>query len=79
MTTTTVEKFQKHLPEYMNQAVLSHETVYIQSKGGTAILIGEEEYNALKETLYLLSIPGKNERLEEGLATPIEECVEFEW
>ena len=79
MTTTTVEKFRKYFPEYMNQAVLSHDTVCIQSQDGTAVLIGEEEYNALKETLYLLNMPGMKERLEEGLETPIEECEEFEW
>ena len=79
MTTTTIEKFQNNLPEYLNQAVLSRDAVFIRSQNGNAVLMSEEEYNGLKETLYLLSVPGMKERLLEGLNTPIEECVEFEW
>ena len=41
--------------------------------------MSEEDYNGLMETLYLLSIPGMKERLEEGMNTPIADCEEFEW
>jgi antitoxin YefM len=37
-------------------------------------MISEEDWNAVQETLYLLSIPGMRESIQEGLATPVDEC-----
>jgi antitoxin YefM len=37
-------------------------------------MISEEDWNAIQETLYLLSIPGMRESIQEGLATPVDEC-----
>lgn len=43
-------------------------------------LISEEKWLAIQETLYLLSIPGMSESIQEGLQTPIEECfTKVEW
>jgi PHD/YefM family antitoxin component YafN of YafNO toxin-antitoxin module len=38
------------------------------------VLISEEDWSAIQETLHLLSIPGMRESIKEGLATPVEEC-----
>lgn len=43
------------------------------------MLISEEDYNNLVETMYLNSIPGMSEKLKDGIETPLEECEEFEW
>lgn len=43
------------------------------------MLISEAEYRSLKETLYLLGVPGMKDRLIEGLKIPVEECEDFEW
>ena len=52
------------------------------NKGKNAVLIGEAEWRAIEETLYLMSVPGMAESIIAGGKTPIEECVseeEVEW
>lgn len=79
MTNTNATNFRKNLFEYLNQAVVYNDVININTKNGNAVVMSEEDYNALMETLYLTSVPGMKARLEEGLATPIEECDDFEW
>ena len=52
------------------------------SKGKNAVLVGEDDWNAIQETIYLNSIPGMAESLIQGKNTPLEECLsedELEW
>ena len=60
----------------LDETAQSHEPVQITGKRGNAILISEEDWEAINETLYLLSIPGMRESIQEGLRTPVEECTE---
>lgn len=56
--------------------------VITNAKGNNAVLIGEADWRAIKETLYLMSIPGMPESIISGGKTPIEECIseeEVEW
>lgn len=58
----------------------AQEPVLITGKTGNAILVSEEDWNALQETVYLLSVPGMRESIREGLATPADQCDrELEW
>lgn len=52
----------------------SHEPVFIAGKRGNAVLVSEEDWRAIQETLYPKSIPGVWESIEEGVKQPIEEC-----
>ena len=79
MTNTTATNFRKNLFEYLNQAVMYNDVINVNTKNGNAVVMSEEDYNGLMETLHLTSIPGMKERLVEGLETPIEECDDFEW
>ena len=79
MINTNVTNFRKQLFELIDQTIKYNEPVHISTKNGNAVLMSEEEYNNLIETMYLNSIPGMREKLEEGINTPIEECDEFEW
>ena len=45
------------------------------SKGKNAVLIGEDDWNAIQETLYLNSVPGMYDSLKKGMETPLEDCV----
>jgi PHD/YefM family antitoxin component YafN of YafNO toxin-antitoxin module len=45
-------------------------------KRSNAILISEEDWRAIQETLYLISIPGMRESIRKGLKTPLEKCSE---
>ena len=52
------------------------------NKGKNAVLIGEDDWNAIQETLYLNSVPGMAESLLKGRNTPLEDCLsedEVEW
>jgi len=79
MTNTNVANFSKNVSDYLEQAILHHDTINVSTSHGNAILLDEKKYNSLIETVYLLDIPGMKERLVEGLDTPIEECDDFEW
>lgn len=79
MTSTTVMNFSDNLPSYLDRAVLNRDVISINTSHGNAIVLSEDEYNSLMETVYLLGIPGMREKLSEGIRTPLEECDEFEW
>ena len=55
--------FRKQLFELIEQTIKYNEPVNINTKNGNAVLISEEEYNSLMETIYLTSIPGMKEKL----------------
>ena len=62
------------------QVSLSHEPVVITGKRANAVLIAEDDWRAIQETLYLLNIPGMRESIRNGLNTPIEKCREdIDW
>ena len=65
------------LIDYVSQ---SHEPVYITSKRSTAVIISEEDYRALVETLYLTAIPGVKDSLLEEKKLPLEAFSEdLDW
>jgi prevent-host-death family protein len=58
----------------------SHEPVRISGRRGAAVLIGEDDWRAIQETLYLVSIPGMRESILEGMATPPDELTDqLDW
>ncbi len=75
MKTITVTKARERLYKLLNEAAESHEPVQITGKRGNAVLVSEEDWRSIQETLYLLSIPGMRESIREGLETPLEECA----
>ena len=79
MTTTTVTKFRENIFEYLRSAVEFNDVINVTTKNGNAVVMSESDYNAMRETFYLLSIPGMTERFAEAVNTPIEECEKFEW
>ena len=78
MTTTTITNFRKNVYSMVENTVRFNEPVHITTKDGNAVIISEEEYLGLIETLYLTSVPGMKEKLIEGLNTPLTETVSEE-
>ena len=68
--TTARQNFYK----LVTQVNETHEPVMISSKGGNAVLLSEEDWRSVTETLHLLSIPGMRESIIKGMKTPIEDC-----
>lgn len=60
----------------IEEVITTHEPVYITGKTGNVIMLSEEDYRSIQETLYLCSVPGIREKIIEGLNTPLDECVE---
>ncbi len=58
----------------------SHQPVIITGKRGNAVLVSEEDWNAISETLHLLSVPGMRESIKEGMEQDPSECSkELDW
>lgn len=58
----------------------SHQPITITGKRNKAVLVVEEDWDSIQESLYLLSIPGMRESIREGMQTPVEECSEeLDW
>jgi len=75
MKTITVTNARANLYKLLNEAADSHEPVQITGKKANAVLVTEEDWRAIQETLHLLSIPGMRESIVKGLKTPIDECA----
>lgn len=58
----------------LDQVAESHEPILITGKRSNAVLVSEDDWRALQETLHLLSVPGMRESILEGLKTPVDEC-----
>ncbi len=74
MTTLTASEARVKLYKLLDITAASHEPIQITGKRHNAILMAEEDWRAIKETLYLLSIPGMRESVQKGLKTPIKKC-----
>jgi antitoxin YefM len=76
MTTITVTEARKLLDDVSE----SHEPIQITGKRNSAVLIAEDDWRAVQETLYLHSVPGMGKSIIDGLKTPVEECdEELDW
>ena len=67
MINTNATNFRKNVFGYLNQAVLHNDVININTKNGNAIVISEEDYNSLVETLYLMSHPKTAEEILEAM------------
>jgi antitoxin YefM len=74
MTTITATEARKVLYTLIDDVSNSHEPVQITGKRGNAVLVGEDDWRAVQETLRLVSVPGVRESILEGMAAPVEEC-----
>jgi prevent-host-death family protein len=80
MTTVNVTEARANLYKLIDDASASHEPVVITGKRGNAVLLAEGDWNAINETLYLLSVPGMRESIIEGMQENLDETsTELEW
>jgi antitoxin YefM len=80
MPTVTATEARKRLYSLVDDVAESHDPIQIVGKRNSAVLVSEEDWRAIQETLHLSSIPGMRESIREGLETPVEECeTELDW
>jgi prevent-host-death family protein len=74
MPIITVTEARAALHALLDQVASTHEPVLITGKRNNGVLISEDDWRAISETLHLLSIPGMRESTREGMDTPLDEC-----
>lgn len=80
MTNMTATEARRQLYRLVDQVQEFHEPIQITGKRGNAVLISEDDWRALQETLHLVSIPGMRESIVEGMATPVDELEDkLDW
>ncbi|MFH0937915.1 MAG: type II toxin-antitoxin system Phd/YefM family antitoxin [Planctomycetota bacterium] len=80
MTTLKVSQARSRLYRLIDEASTSHEPILITGKRANAILVSEDDWRAIQETMYLLSIPGMRESIRKGMNTPIKQCSkDIDW
>ena len=80
MTSITATEARKRLYTLLDDVADSHEPIQIAGKRHSAVLVAEDDWRAIQETLYLATIPGMRDSIVKGLKTPVERCKkELDW
>lgn len=82
MTTTNITNFRKNAYNYVEQTVKFNEPINIATKDGNAVLLSEDDYRGIMETLYLVNVPGMRNKIMDGLTEELTDCVDetaVEW
>lgn len=82
MNTITISNFRKNIFAIADNIIKNSNPTLITSKNGNTVMVSEEDWNAVQETLYLLNVKGMRESLIDGMNTNIAECIteeDFNW
>ena len=82
MTNVNITNFRKNIYSLVEQTIKFNEPINVSTKDGNAILISEEDYRNLMETLYIESVPGLKDDIINGMKEPIEGFIdesEVDW
>ena len=80
MMTLNATEARANLYKLIDNTTVSHEPVVITGKRGNAVLLAEDDWNAINETLHLLSVPGMRESIVEGMQESIDSAAtELNW
>lgn len=80
MKSLTITELRKNIYKLVDEAAKTHHPIHISGKNNNAVLVGEEDWRAIQETLFLTSIPGMRESIIEGINTPLNKTSdELEW
>jgi len=80
MRILTASEARTNLYRLMDQSAESHQPIMISGKRTNSVLVSLKDWEAIQETLYLLSVPGMRESIKEGMAETTESCAkELDW
>lgn len=80
MTILNATEARSNLYSLIDETADTHQPIIITGKRGNAVLVSEEDWNAIVETLYLLSVPGMRESIKDGMNQNLSECSkELDW
>jgi prevent-host-death family protein len=75
MISITATEARAILYRLLDEVHESHDPVHITGKRHSGVLVSEEDWRAIQETLYLQSVPGMRDSIVEGMRTPVDECA----
>lgn len=76
MTAITASEARANLYRLIDEAASSHKPLLITGKRNNAVLVSAEDWEAIQETLFLLSVPGMRESIRQGMEASVDECAE---
>jgi antitoxin YefM len=80
MTSIPVTQARAQLYQLVDHATSSHEPIHITGKRSSAVLVSEEDWRSIQETLYLLSIPGMRDSIRKGMSEPLSKATKtLQW
>ena len=79
MMNTNITNARTELYKLASSCIKYNNVININTKEGNVIMMSEEDYNSLMESLYLAGIPGMYESIVEGANTNLEDCEKIEW
>ena len=80
MTTLTATEARKSLYGLLDDVADSHTVIQITGKRNSAVLVSQDDWQAIQETLFLTAIPGMRESIQSGMKTPVSTCdKELKW
>ncbi|MBV1880103.1 MAG: type II toxin-antitoxin system Phd/YefM family antitoxin [Pseudomonadales bacterium] len=74
MTTVNVTDARARLYNLIDETAETHQPIVITGKRGNAVLLSEEDWNSINETLFLLSVPGMRESIRDGMNEKLGDC-----
>lgn len=77
MTIYTTTEARKNIYKMVDETNKTHMPIYIKGKRNNAVLISEDDYESLQETMHIYSVPNLVKEILEASKEPIEECVEW--
>ena len=75
MKTITASEARARLYKLIDETTVTSEPVQITGKRADAVLVSLDDWQAMQETLHLLSIPGMRESIRKGMKTPVKDCL----
>lgn len=78
MTNINLSSLRDHTSEYVKQAVVFGDVVSVSTEHGNAVIISEEDYRGMMETLRLSAIPGMTESILAAAKEPLDRCVPYD-
>jgi antitoxin YefM len=80
MTVLSASEARANLYRLIDQAAESHEPILIAGKRSSAVLVSEEDWKAIQETMFLLSVPGMRQSIRAAMAEPLATSAkDLEW
>ena len=80
MTILNATEARSRLYSLIDETTNTHQPIVITGKRGNAVLVSEDDWNAITETLHLLSVPGMRESIKEGMSQNLSECSkDLDW